>query len=172
MILLELVMATSDNKIDVGSKAPDFTLPSQNGDEVRLSDLLQDSCVVLFFYPRDGSPNCTSEACGFRDAHAQFAEAGAKVVGISSDSVASHKRFATIYGLPFTLLSDESGSVRRQYGVPSTFGLIPGRVTFVIDRSGTVRFVFSSQFRAGAHIRQALAVVRRLVKDDASSENT
>ena len=157
-------MAQENQKIDVGSKAPDFELLSQTGEKVRLSELLKESCVVLFFYPRDGTPKCTSEACGFRDAHEQFAKAGAVVLGVSGDSVHSHRRFSSVYGLPYKILSDEDNAVRKLYGVPPTLGVLPGRVTFVIDREGIVRFVFSSQFRANAHVQKALDMVRRLAQ--------
>ena len=123
--------------IQVGDKAPDFTLPSQAGEQVRLSDRLGERVVVLYFYPKDETPGCTKEACAFRDSYEVFGEAGAEVIGVSSDSVDKHVAFAGHHSLPFTLLSDEGGQVRKSYGVPSTLGVLPGRVTYVIDRSGT-----------------------------------
>src|SRR5690606_34936307 len=101
-------------------------------------------CVVLYFYPKDDTPGCTVEACSFRDAYAVFSDAGAEVVGISSDSVGAHKAFADKHRLPFRLLADHGGHVRASYGVKKTLGLIDGRVTFIIDRGGVVRHVFSS----------------------------
>ena len=154
--------------IQVGDKAPDFTLPSQAGEPVRLSDRLGERTVVLYFYPRDETPGCTREACAFRDSYEVFAEAGAEVIGVSSDSVDRHAAFAGHHGLPFTLLSDESGQVRKSYGVPSTLGLLPGRVTYVIDRAGTVRHVFSSQLSIGRHVSDALDVVRKLQAEQAA----
>jgi peroxiredoxin Q/BCP len=148
--------------IQVGDKAPDFTLPSQAGEPVRLSDRLGERAVVLYFYPKDETPGCTKEACAFRDSYEVFTEAGAEVIGVSSDSVDRHAAFAGHHGLPFTLLSDEAGQVRTSYGVPSTLGLLPGRVTYVIDRGGTVRHVFSSQLSIGRHVSDALEVVRKL----------
>jgi peroxiredoxin Q/BCP len=148
--------------IQVGDKAPDFTLVSQAGDQVRLHDRLADRVVVLYFYPKDETRGCTAEACAFRDSHEVFAEAGAEVIGISSDSAGKHAAFADHYKLPFTLLSDEGGRVRKSYGVPPMFGLIPGRVTYVIDRAGTVRHVFNSMTNIGQHVGDALTMVRQL----------
>ncbi len=150
-------------RVDVGSKAPDFTLPSQSGEMVSLSDFLGRKPVVLFFYPKDDTPGCTKEACAFRDDHEQFGKLDAEVVGVSSDSVDSHKRFAGKHSLPFLLLSDEGGAVRTLYGVPNTFGLFPGRVTYVMDAEGTVRHVFASQLDVEKHVeeaRKALGSVR------------
>ena len=153
-------MAQSTMKI--GSQAPDITLPDQRGEPVRLADLLREGPVVLFFYPKDDTPVCTAEACAFRDDHDSFAEAGATVVGVSSDSAESHRRFSSRHGLPFTLLSDEDGLARKSFGVPKVLGLLPGRVTYVIDSSGEIRHVFSSQLQARSHVEEALATVRRL----------
>ena len=147
----------------IGDRAPEFTLPSSGGKSVSLSELTKSQkAVVVFFYPKDDTPGCTVEACGFRDSHDAFLEAGAAVVGISSDSVASHDRFVSKHRLPMTLLSDPDGRVRAQFGVKSTLGLMPGRATFVLDASGVVRHVFVSQLRAGKHVEEALAVVRRI----------
>lgn len=153
--------------IQVGDKAPDFTLPSQAGEPVRLTDRLGERVVVLYFYPKDETPGCTREACAFRDSHEVFAEAGAEVIGVSSDSVERHAAFAGHHELPFTLLSDQGGQVRKSYGVPATLGLLPGRVTYVIDRTGTVRHVFSSQMNIGRHVEDALAVVKQLQGEQA-----
>jgi peroxiredoxin Q/BCP len=143
----------------VGQPAPEFRLPDQDGHEVALSSL-RGRWAVVYFYPKDDTPGCTKEACSFRDSFEDFTDAGAVVVGISSDSVASHRAFVDKHGLPFTLLADEDGSVRRQWGVGRTLGLIPGRVTFVIDPDGVVRHSFSSQLKPTAHIAEALGVIR------------
>jgi len=126
--------------------------------------------VVLFFYSMDGSPICTTEACSFRDSHKAFRDAGAEVIGISSNSPESHRRFADRYRLPFLLLSDMHGDVRERYGVPKTFGLIPGRVTYLIDREGVVRHVFSSQFEPARHVTEALTVLRTLRNDPGTNQ--
>jgi thioredoxin-dependent peroxiredoxin len=148
--------------IGVGDKAPDFTLPSQSGEQVRLQDRLGERVVVLYFFPKDGTPGCTAEACAFRDSHEVFVDAGAEVIGVSSDSVDSHVAFAGRHELPFTLLSDTGGQVRKSYGVPSVLGLLPGRVTYVIDREGTVRHVYNSMTRIGRHVEDALDMVKKL----------
>jgi peroxiredoxin Q/BCP len=140
----------------VGERAPDFELRDQNGETVRLSGLLSKGPVVIFFYPKDDTAGCTKEACRFRDDHEKFLAAGAQVVGISSDSEESHRHFAGRFGLPYALLSDPGGRVRKLYGANSLFGLMPGRVTFAIGRDGIVRRVFSSQTRFGEHVDQAL----------------
>lgn len=148
--------------VQAGDKAPDFTLPSQSGEQVRLQDRLGERVVVLYFYPKDNTSGCTAEACAFRDSHEVFTEAGAEVIGISSDSAERHAAFAGQHSLPFTLLSDQGGRVRRQYGVPAVLGLLPGRVTYVIDRQGTVRHVFNSMININQHVGDALEVVRQL----------
>jgi peroxiredoxin Q/BCP len=152
-------------KIGVGDAAPDFVLPSHTGEMVRLSDLVGRKNVVLYFYPKDDTPGCTAEARCFRDSYEVFTQAGAEVVGISSDSVRCHEHFASKYELPFILLSDEQGEVRKLYGVSKTLGLLPGRVTYVIDRQGIVRRVFSSQLDAIRHISEALKALDALEED-------
>jgi thioredoxin-dependent peroxiredoxin len=154
--------------IQVGSKAPDFTLPSQSGTPVRLQDRLGERVIVLYFYPRDDTRGCTAEACAFRDSYEVFADAGAEVIGISSDSVDRHSAFAGKHQLPFTLLSDQGGRVRKLYGVPAVLGLLPGRVTYVIDRQGSVRHVFSSMTNIGQHVSDALETVRQLQAEQPS----
>ena len=148
--------------IRAGDKAPDFTLPSQSGEQVRLYDRLGERVVVLYFYPRDDTRGCTAEACGFRDSFEAFTDAGAEVIGISSDSVDRHAAFAGKHKLPFTLLSDKGGQVRKSYGVPATLGFVPGRVTYVIVREGTIRHGFNSMTNIGQHISDALRIVREL----------
>jgi peroxiredoxin Q/BCP len=148
--------------IQVGDKAPDFTLPAQDGTPVRLSGRLSQRAVVLYFYPKDETSVCTVEACAFRDSFEVFADAGADVIGVSSDSVNKHAAFADHHKLPFTLLSDDGGRVRKTYGVPSWMGVLPGRVTYVIDQTGTVRHVFNSMGKAARHVNDALDVVKEL----------
>jgi peroxiredoxin Q/BCP len=142
-----------------GQQAPDFELPDQNGNFVRLSAVLQTHCAILFFYPKDDTTGCTKEACGFRDSIADIESRGARVIGISSDSPDSHARFAAKFGLPYTLLSDRDGKVRRLYGVKRTFGIVPGRVTFVIGRDGLVRHVFNSQSDPERHVTEATSAL-------------
>lgn len=154
---------TGRGRVEVGEIAPNFTLPSQSGEKVSLKDFVGKKAVVLYFYPRDETPGCTKEACAFRDDHEQFGKLQAEVIGVSSDPVTSHEQFTKKYSLPFTLLSDEGGEVRKLYGVPNTlFGLFPGRVTYVVDREGVVRQVFSSQLNPIRHVGEALKALRSI----------
>ena len=152
--------------VKVGDKAPDFTLPSQMGDNVTLSEFFGKKNVVLYFYPKDESPGCTKEACTFRDNYEQLTILGAEVLGVSGQSVESHKSFATHYGLPFILLSDKDNKVRELYGVPSTMGIIPGRVTYIIDKKGVVRHIFSSQTQAQRHVEEAKKTLMEIEKEE------
>ena len=148
--------------LQVGDVAPEFTLPKANGELVNLSDFRGRSDVVLFFYPKDNSPVCTAEACSFRDSYEVFRDAGAEVIGVSADSSQSHEQFAARFRLPFVLLSDDGGVVRKRYGVAKTFGIFPGRSSYLIDREGVIRHVFSSQFLPAKHVSEALSVLKRL----------
>ena len=150
------------DKVKVGSVAPNFTLPSQSGEMVSLEDFFGHKPVVLFFYPKDDSPGCTKQVCAFRDDYEEFGRLDAEVIGISSDSVESHRSFSAMHRLPYTLVSDEGGKVRRLYGVPNTLGLFPGRVTYVIDREGVVRHVFSSQVGIDRHVEDALEALESI----------
>jgi peroxiredoxin Q/BCP len=148
--------------IGVGDRAPDFDIALSGSARVRLTDFLASGPVVLFFYPKDDTPGCTAEACSFRDAYAAFTDNGAQVVGISSDSAQSHAVFAEKHGLPYPLASDPGGAVRKAYGVPKALGLLPGRVTYVIDRGGVVRSVFNSMFLPQKHVAEALDTLKTL----------
>ena len=149
-------------KVEVGNKAPDFTLLSQTGESVTLSQLFGKKNIVLYFYPKDESKGCTRQACEFRDKYEVYTDMGAEVIGVSSDDVKSHKTFADKYLLPFILLSDTKNKIRKLYGVTSTFGFIPGRVTFIIDKKGIVRHIFSSQFQPKKHINDSLEALKKL----------
>lgn len=149
-------------RIRVGDRAPDVALPDADGKTVRLSEFRGRSAVVLYFYPGDFTPGCTLEACAFRDAYEAFVEAGATVIGVSADAGGRHSAFSERFSLPFVLLSDPEGEARRAFGVGRTLGILPGRVTFIIDREGMVRHVFSSQLRPRAHMRRALEVLSGL----------
>ncbi len=146
-------------KLAAGDKAPDFSLRSQSDEEVRLSDYFGKKNVVLYFYPKDFTPGCTAEAKGFRDSYQEFNDSETEVIGVSSDSVESHSRFSQECSLPFKLLSDSGKQLRELYGVSSTLG-IAGRVTFVIDKQGIVRLVYSSQLRPTKHIKEALDALK------------
>jgi len=155
-------------KVNVGDTAPDFTLTSQKGENVTLSQFRGKKNVVLYFYPKDETPGCTREACTFRDSFELFTDLGAEVIGVSADTVESHKAFTEHHGLPFTLLSDVDNAVRKLYGATSTLGLIPGRVTFIIDKEGVVRHVFSSQLQPEKHIEEAREVLKKFDDEEKS----
>jgi peroxiredoxin Q/BCP len=146
--------------LNVGDAMPDSTLVGDAG-PVKLRDRLGKTLVV-YFYPKDETTGCTAEACSFRDQYEDFTAAGAEVIGISKDDSASHASFKSHHRLPFTLLSDPDGAVAKAWGVRRTLGLLPGRVTFVFDSSGTCKHRFDSQLRFGKHVDEALAIVKRL----------
>ena len=146
----------------IGSPSPRLRLETSAGENVSLKDFHGKKNVVVYFYPKDFTRGCTAEACEFRDSYEEFKNLGAEVIGISNDNQKSHEAFASEHKLPFILLSDPDGSVRKSYGVKKTLGLVPGRVSFVIDKNGIVRHVFSSQSRATAHVNEALAVLKSL----------
>ena len=148
--------------LQAGTPAPDFTLPDQHGRSITLSSFRGQKNVVVYFYPKDDTPGCTTESCSFRDQYTAFTDAGAEVIGISSDSEASHKLFAEKHRLPFSLLADRGGKVRKAFGVPATLGVLPGRVTYVIDKQGIIRHAFNSQLNAAKHVDEALQVLRTL----------
>lgn len=146
--------------LKVGSIAPNFTLSNQNGEEVHLYEVLKRAWAILFFYPKDNSPICTSQVCAFRNAYEDFQFSGAEVIGISADSVESHQGFVNKQNLPFPLLSDPKRDVANAYGVPMLFGMLPSRVTFVVDSEHIIRMVYPSQFTAKAHMEKALKLLR------------
>jgi len=155
-----------EDAVKVGDKAPDFELERQDGGLFRLNDLLKkNKNVVLYFYPKDSTPGCTKQACEFRDQYETLKQYGAEVVGISSDSVTSHKRFERIHHLPFTLLSDKGGQVRGLYGVPRKLGFLPGRVTYIIDKNGIVRYVFNSMSKPREHVTTAVEVLSEISRE-------
>ena len=149
--------------VKVGDLAPNFALFSETGEAVELQDYIGNKPVVLFFYPKDNSAICTKEACLFRDNFNEFKDLdNAEIIGISADSIESHKLFSEKNNLPFMLLSDPDDDVRNEYGVSKTLGILPGRVTYVLDKSGIVRHIFSSQLNYKAHVRKALSALKSL----------
>lgn len=148
--------------MNIGDNAPDFVLKDQNDREIRLSDEWSKGSLVVFFYPRDGTPVCTMEACSFRDNYESFKQYNANVLGVSSDDEESHRRFAEKNHLNYTLLWDKDGELRKLWGVPATMGVLPGRVTYVVDSGGVVRDIFSSQLNVGKHVSGALEAVKKL----------
>lgn len=152
----------ASNSITIGSVAPDFTAETHDGRTIALADFRGKHVVVLYFYPKDGTRVCTAEACSFRDSFEDFTKAGAVVIGVSADTLERHRKFAAEQRLPFTLVSDAGGKLRKAFGVPSILWMVPGRVTFVIDKQGTVRHKFNSLFTSDQHVQEALAVVKQL----------
>ena len=145
--------------IKIGDQSPSFQATLQDGSTFDSTSLLGRKSLVLFFYPKDNTPVCTQQACAFRDAYAQFVGADVEVVGVSSDSPASHQRFAARHSLPFPIISDSRGALRRLFGVPRALGIFPGRVTYVIDKEGVVRMAYNATLAAEPHVRKALEAV-------------
>jgi peroxiredoxin Q/BCP len=150
-------------KVEVGSKIPMFELHDQDGNLFKIEDVVGKKNLVIYFYPKDDTPGCTKEACTFRDSYEVFEQEDAMVIGISGDSVESHKEFARKYNLNFTLLSDKENKVRNLFGVPKSFlGLIQGRVTYVVNKQGVVVLMFDSQLQAEKHVEEALKILKKL----------
>ncbi|NEV93594.1 peroxiredoxin [Psychroflexus sp. YR1-1] len=148
--------------IEKGEKVPHFELKDQNGNAFNSEEVIGKKPAVIYFYPKDFTPGCTKEACNFRDSYEDFKEAGAEVIGISNDSEKSHAKFAKKYKLPFVLLSDANGRVRKKFGIKkSLLGLVPGRETFVIDAEGKVSFKFNS-LDASKHMKKALSAIKKM----------
>ena len=148
------------------TKAPDFELKNEKGEIVKLSDYLGET-VILYFYPKDDTPGCTTEACNFRDDYSQYERAGVKILGVSPDSTKSHEKFKTKHGLPFPLLSDEDHQVAEAYGVwglkkimgKEYFGIL--RTTFLIDKKGMVARVFEG-VKPTSHSEEVLQAIKAL----------
>jgi peroxiredoxin Q/BCP len=144
----------------IGEHCPQFSLNDQNGHLIHSSSF-KGSFSVIYFYPKDDTPGCTKEACAFRDRYEEFLSLGCRVIGISSDDEAQHKKFTIKHNLPFILLADSQGKVRKQFGVPSSlFGLLPGRVTYIFDEQSRLLGTFNSQLNPLGHIDEALNLVK------------
>ena len=147
--------------LKVGDQIPDFDLLDQSGIS-RKSKQLKGKALILFFYPKDDTPGCTAEACGFRDKYDLFKIFGAEVWGVSSDSSSSHRKFIEKNDLPFPLLCDTKNTLRKLFGVPKTLGLIDGRVTYIIDPEGKIRHVFNDLLNGPAHVSEALRILEEI----------
>lgn len=144
-----------------GDRAPEFTLPDQDGRDRSLTSLLGDGPLILYFYPADFTPGCTAEACTLRDLHTDIQHAGLRVVGISPQSAASHKRFQEKYNLPFLLLADPGKTVIAMYDVDGPFGIGVRRATFLVDQARTIQDAVLADFRISRHeefVRNAVAL--------------
>ena len=147
--------------LKIGDKIPSFTSIDSKGNSFDIKEYIGKP-LVIYFYPKDDTPGCTIQACTFRDKYEDFKALGAEVIGISSDSLKSHQKFASRYKLPFILLSDFDKKIRIQFGVPNDFlGLIPGRATYVIDKNGVVQLIFDST-SAKIHIEKALEILKTM----------
>ena len=146
----------------VGDKIPSFKAKNTYGEDFDIENILGKKSLVIYFYPKDNTSICTAEACRFRDQYEVFTDLGAEVIGISSDSVDSHKNFAKEHNLPFILLSDNDKKIRTLFGVPSAlFGLLPGRVTYVVDKKGIIKMIFNSM-KGDNHILKALESIKQI----------
>jgi peroxiredoxin Q/BCP len=145
--------------LNIGTLAPDFARRDHQDRSLSLVEL-RGKPVVLFFYPKDNTPICTREVCHFRDANSDFTQAGATIIGVSADSDASHQAFAARHNLPFHLLSDCDGTLRRAYKIPHNFGLLPGRITYLIDAAGIISMAICAYFSAGRHVEEALKALK------------
>ncbi|HMB92077.1 MAG TPA: peroxiredoxin [Rhodothermales bacterium] len=154
--------------MEIGDHVPNATVITETGAQHTLDELRNDQVAVLFFYPKDESPICTIEACSFRDAYQDFVTAQAVVIGVSSDSAVSHQAFRENHNLPYTLIADKGGMLRKAFDVPKRLGFLEGRVTYVIDRDGIIQHIFNAPFSAAPHVAEALTVVHRLQEDAVS----
>lgn len=139
----------------IGQKAPDFEVVSSSGKRLRLRDFAGKKNVVLYFYPGDFTPVCTKETCGFRDLHADLEGQDTEVIGVSVDTDESHERFAEEYGVPFSLVSDRQRELAKAYGATTVLGDLLGkasRKTFLIDKMGEIRGIFSGELSASKHV--------------------
>ena len=167
-ILLFILFSTlnqqeSMKKLEIGDKLPVFSLQDQNGQLFDSRSLLGKKNLVLFFYPKDDTPGCTKEACSFRDQFEVFKDVNAEVIGISGQSVESHKKFAEKHRLTYPLLTDTGNKLRKQFGVPTNlFGLLPGRVTYITNKEGEIIHIFNSQMQAEKHVDEALRLLKSL----------
>lgn len=144
-----------------GDKVPSFRLKDQNGQLFDLSSVLGKQPLVIYFYPKDETSICTREACSFRDSYEKFRQRGARVIGISSDGVQSHREFAEHHKLPFTLLADTANQVRKLFGVPKNF-VLPGRVTYIVDKNGVIVHQFNSMRNAEQHVTESLSALDKM----------
>jgi peroxiredoxin Q/BCP len=141
--------------LEVGEVAPDFTLKADDGKTVKLSNFRNKKNVVVFFYFRDDTPVCTKESCAFKDSYQKFKIANAEVFGVSADPIESHQKFKKENGLPYELLSDPDNTLRKLWGVPSIGG-VPGRYTYVLDKTGTVKKIYNGMFESKQHVIESL----------------
>lgn len=149
-----------DTKLQKGDQLPHFILNDENHQPINIANL-KGKYLILYFYPKDNTLGCIKEAISFRDAYKELVDAGAIVYGVSSDKPDTHAKFKAKYRLPFSLLSDTAGELRKLLGVPNDlFGLLPGRVTYIFNPDGRLMEVFKSQRSPERHVREALKVIQ------------
>lgn len=148
-----------ETMLTIGDRIPNINLKDENNNMVDIDSI--SSPMVIYFYPKDNTPGCIKEACSFRDAFEQFSSKNIRVFGISGDSPSSHKKFKQKYHLPFTLLSDTGNKIREKFGVPNSLLVLPGRVTFVVDKNKIIQYYFNSQFKASEHVIKALNYINK-----------
>ena len=147
--------------LKIGDKLPDFSLSDQDG-KTRTSKQCKGKKLILFFYPKDDTPGCTAEACGFRDKYDLFKLFGAVVWGVSNDNQLSHKKFAEKNKLPFPILCDENNVLRKMLGVPMVLSLLDGRVTYLVDSNGIIRYIFNDLLNSSKHVTIALEELEKI----------
>jgi peroxiredoxin Q/BCP len=158
---VEDVQILTEPKVKVGDPAPDFEGPTSDGSKLGLKDFFGKKNVVLYFYPKDDTPGCTKEACSFRDNLQSVRKMETEIVGVSLDSVESHKKFTSKYKLPFPLISDKEKRIAQAYGVLKDTGTSTNRVTFIIDKTGKVANVFP-KVDVTKHTEEVVAALKAL----------
>ncbi len=149
--------------LKIGEQLPDLSLKNESGKEFNFRKI--DKALVVYFYPKDFTPGCTREACGFRDSYEDFKEIGAEIIGVSSDSQESHSKFKAKHQLPFLLLSDPEKKARKAFGVKSNLlGLLPGRETYIFNKNGNLIFRYNS-LNSSKHIEEALIALRKNIQE-------
>jgi peroxiredoxin Q/BCP len=154
--------AQDSTNLAIGDTLPSFELTNDQDEVFKLTEHIGKNNLIIYFYPKDDTPGCTKEACAFRDGFEEFSDLDAEIIGISADSPQSHRDFKSKYELPFILLSDPDNKVRDLFGIKKDLlGIIPGRVTFVVDKKGIVQFIYNSQTNAEKHVKEAM---RKLIE--------
>lgn len=149
--------------LNINDKCPLFEVALKDGSVFKINEFIGEKFLVIYFYPKDFTPGCSKEACSFRDNYEVFQSLNCEVIGISSDSDDSHEKFAERHQLPYVLLADKTKKIQKAFGVPkSLFGLLPGRVTYIIDKKGIIKGVYNSQIDPIGHITKAIELVTSL----------
>lgn len=148
-------------EIKIGDNCPTFELKNQRGELIKSTNLIGEKKLLVYFYPKDGTPGCTKQACSFRDEYEQFQSYNCEVIGISSDSPSSHEKFAQFHHLNFNVLADDKKEVRKLFGVPKFLRLLDGRVTYLFNEEGVLIWKFNGLFNATKHISEAIIFLEK-----------